>query len=198
MQKILLTLFVSSLALLMGSCQSSISEKPQSAPKETSLKTPETGSKTEEAQETKESNAQIEELKSDIKVPGLISPTNPDRRRQSISEGRKDPFSVIPLIPTVQGERRITVKGGTPTVQQPGTPFLAQDVVVTGVVKIGSVTQAIVKAPNERFSRHVRAGQYLSNGLVLVKRIDTKSTPPIVVLEQSGREVSKRVGQGAS
>lgn len=198
MQKILLTLFVSTLALLIGSCQSTSSEKPEEKAQETSPKTAETSPKDEEAKEAKENQEKTAELKTDIKVPGLISPTNPDRRRQSISEGRQDPFSIIPLIPTLEGEQKTTVKGGSPTVQQPGSPFLAQDVVVSGVVKIGGVTQAIVKAPNERFSRHVRPGQYLSNGLVLVKRIDTKSTPPIVVLEQSGREISKRVGEGAS
>ncbi|MFN5863143.1 MAG: hypothetical protein ACK451_14420, partial [Pseudanabaena sp.] len=42
--------------------------------------------------------------------------------------------------------------------------------------------------------RNVRAGQLISNGRVLVKRIDTNSEPPIVVLQQNGVEVLRAVG----
>ena len=74
---------------------------------------------------------------------------------------------------------------------------LAQGVVVTGVVELGEITQIIVKAPNESFSRYVQPGQYLSDGRVLVKRIDMKGATPIVILEQSGIEVAKQIGEKA-
>ena len=75
-------------------------------------------------------------------------------------------------------------------------PVLAQQVSVTGVIQVNGVTQAIIKAPNEKFSRYVKAGQYISNGEVLVKRIEVNSGPtPVIVLEQFGKEVSKRVGE---
>lgn len=74
---------------------------------------------------------------------------------------------------------------------------LARLVKVTGVVQIGSTTHAIVSAPNEPTSRYVRVGQRLSNGQILVKRIEVNAgSEPIVVLEQNGIEVVRAVGEG--
>jgi hypothetical protein len=74
-------------------------------------------------------------------------------------------------------------------------PSLAKAVEVTGVVVIGGIPRAIVKAPNEPTSRYVTVGQRLSNGQVLVKRIEVNSgSDPVVILEQSGVEVSRAVG----
>ncbi|MEC4989532.1 MAG: hypothetical protein SAJ37_12345 [Oscillatoria sp. PMC 1068.18] len=86
-----------------------------------------------------------------------------------------------------------------PELPPPPQPDLAQGVEVTGVVQVGGVPQAIVKAPNEKSSRYVRAGQYLSNGQVLVKRIDMNDGPePVVILEEKGIEVAKTVGAPAT
>ncbi len=74
-------------------------------------------------------------------------------------------------------------------------PELARAVEVTGVVQVGNVTQIIVKAPNEDSSRYVRVGQRLSNGQVLVKRIELQGSEPVVVLEQFGIEVIKSIGK---
>lgn len=83
-----------------------------------------------------------------------------------------------------------------PTLPPLPEPTLAQSVEVSGVVQVGSVPQAIVKAPNEPNSRYIRAGDRLSNGQVLVKRIEmNEGLSPVVVLEQYGREVEKRVGE---
>jgi len=60
---------------------------------------------------------------------------------------------------------------------------------------VGNVTQIIVKAPNEDSSRYVRVGQRLSNGQVLVKRIELQGSEPVVVLEQFGIEVIKSIGK---
>ncbi|MEW5856632.1 MAG: hypothetical protein AB1861_04545 [Cyanobacteriota bacterium] len=74
-------------------------------------------------------------------------------------------------------------------------PNLARNVEVTGVVQVGGETQAIVKVPNEP-SRYVGVGQRLSNGQVLVKRIEVNNgASPVVILEQYGREVARRVGE---
>ena len=55
--------------------------------------------------------------------------------------------------------------------------------------------EIIVKAPEESSSRYVEAGQYLSDGRILVKRIDKDAFPsPVVILEQAGREVAKTIG----
>ncbi|MBW4578601.1 MAG: hypothetical protein KME42_03385 [Tildeniella nuda ZEHNDER 1965/U140] len=72
---------------------------------------------------------------------------------------------------------------------------LANAVEVSGVVMVGGVAQAIVRAPNEETSRYVRVGQRLSNGQVLVKRIEMNSgSDPTVILEENGVEVSRAVG----
>ncbi len=72
---------------------------------------------------------------------------------------------------------------------------LAEGVEVSGVVQLNGVSQAIVKAPNEPTSRYVQPGQRLSNGQVLVKRIEMNpGGTPIVILEQNGIEVSRGVG----
>ena len=86
--------------------------------------------------------------------------------------------------------------------EQPSTPpqpvaAIAQDVVVTGVIRIGGTTQIILKAPNEAHSRYVQPGQYLANQQVLVKRVDRQNEMPVVVLEQNGIEVFKSVGEKA-
>jgi len=78
-------------------------------------------------------------------------------------------------------------------------PTLARAVEVSGVVVIGGVAEAIVKAPNEATTRYVRAGQRLSNGQILVKRIEVNGgSDPIVILEQNGVEVSRTVGDKPS
>lgn len=75
---------------------------------------------------------------------------------------------------------------------------LASAVTVTGVVQVGETVSAIVKVPNEGSDRYVRAGEYLGNGQVLVKRIEANREEPIVVLEQNGVEVIKAVGEAGN
>jgi hypothetical protein len=75
-------------------------------------------------------------------------------------------------------------------------PELARRVAVSGVVQIGEQLQAIVQVPNEGTSRYVRVGQRLSNGEILVKRIEMNpGIEPVVILEQYGVEVSKAIGE---
>ncbi|MFH7244995.1 MAG: hypothetical protein ACHWZW_19335 [Spirulina sp.] len=73
-------------------------------------------------------------------------------------------------------------------------PTQAQEVVVTGVMTIGSRTYAIVQSPDEPTGRYVAVGQRVAGGSVLVKRIDMRGNEPVVVLEQNGVEVSHSVG----
>ncbi|MDP5016364.1 MAG: hypothetical protein NWQ43_03495 [Dolichospermum sp.] len=74
-------------------------------------------------------------------------------------------------------------------------PVTARAVIVTGVVLIGKVPQAIIKVPDEPTSRYVQPGQRLVNG-VLVKRIEmNQGVSPTVILEQYGIEVAKQVGE---
>lgn len=74
-------------------------------------------------------------------------------------------------------------------------PTLAKGIEVTGVVELGGVPTAIVKVPNEP-GRYVREGERLSNGQVLVKRIEmNRGSTPVVILEQFGQEVARGVGE---
>ncbi|MEG4995136.1 hypothetical protein QUB19_24780 [Microcoleus sp. B4-C5] len=83
-----------------------------------------------------------------------------------------------------------------PVVPPPPSTDLATGTEVSGVVKVGNETQVIVKVPNEPTSRYVKVGQRLSNGQVLVKRVDLKQgADPIVILEENGVEVAKGVGE---
>ncbi|MEM9924224.1 MAG: hypothetical protein AAF915_10825 [Cyanobacteria bacterium P01_D01_bin.50] len=77
----------------------------------------------------------------------------------------------------------------------PPEPKLAQAVLVSGVIQVGSQPQAIIKVPSEPTSRYVQAGQRLASGL-LVKRIEmNEGSEPVVILEQYGIEVARMVGE---
>lgn len=79
---------------------------------------------------------------------------------------------------------------------EPPQPDLARGISVLGVVEVGNEFQAIVRVPTEATSRYVSAGQRLSDGQVLVKRIEMYSgSEPVVVLEQNGIEVTRAVGE---
>ncbi|NJN85191.1 MAG: hypothetical protein HC881_01245 [Leptolyngbyaceae cyanobacterium SL_7_1] len=121
--------------------------------------------------------------------PGAVS-FNPPRVNspQSGTSGGQGPGQLAPipdLVPT------------TPVPPPPPQPTTARAVQVSGIVQIGNVPYAIVKAPNEPTSRYVRVGQSLSDGEVLVKRIvANQGAEPFVVLEQFGIEVVRSVGEG--
>jgi len=75
-------------------------------------------------------------------------------------------------------------------------PDLAKGVQVTGFVVLNGIPRAIVKAPNERVSRSVVAGDFLADGQVLVKGIDfANSNEPVLILEEAGTEVAVAAGK---
>lgn len=203
MRKIWLTGFVTILTLLLASCSgenesNSTTQTTQQNNSNVSQNTSETEqennneevTETEEPEETQTANRNI---------PGLTPPTDPDQRRKEISEGRPDPFALIPLKsgrikPSEQNTNTVDNNPNQDTPTQ--TANLAEEVVVKGVVKVSGNTQIILKAPNEQFTRYVPLGQYVSDGKVLVKGVKLNFDPPVVVLEQSGIEVLKQVGQG--
>ncbi|MEL6928683.1 MAG: hypothetical protein AAFO95_08620 [Cyanobacteria bacterium J06600_6] len=157
------------------------------------------------------------------KIAGLIPATDPDARVRNSVRGRNDPFSILTLNPRIQidEEKRASLNESSNRVQTSNRseprntisrrndnssadlplpeevfePTLAQDVVVSGLFEAAGRTQIIVQAPEESSSRYVEVGQYLSNGQILVKRIDKNHFPgPMIILEQSGVEVAKIIG----
>ncbi|MGL5835915.1 MAG: hypothetical protein ACRC1Z_22195 [Waterburya sp.] len=162
-------------------------------------------------------------------IAGLIPATDPDARVRSSVRGRNDPFSVVALNPRIKIKedakklKKESAKPSTvanqnnygrytqmrpdpsynnPEVSEPPEAFeptLANNVVVSGMYEANGKIRLIVKAPEETSSRYVEVGQYLSNGQVLVKRVDrNRYSNPKVILEESGMEVAKTIGEDAT
>ncbi len=146
---------------------------------------------------------------------GLIPPTNANQRTKQVQQGRPDPFAGLFTIPKVVIAKPKVVPIPKPPIKppqpqpvvvkptplpppapiQPPQPDLAKGVTVVGVVEVANELQAIVKVPTEATSRYVTVGQRLSDGQVLVKRIEmSPGSEPVVILEQNGIEVTRAVG----
>ncbi len=112
---------------------------------------------------------------------GVASPSIPKAQTAPLG------FNLPPAVPKSQ------------TAALPPKPSIdtAKAVEVTGVITIaGRTPQAIVVAPGDATSRYVGVGQRISNGKVLVKRIEMRDgSEPIVILEENGVEVARAVGE---
>lgn len=144
------------------------------------------------------------------RIPRLIQQRPTIAYRPNFPFSRQFPVKPDVTVPPLTTPRtRITAlnpKRTTPFPPNQSTPFistlpplpatnLANAVEISGVVVVGSVAHAIVKAPNEANSRHIQVGQRLSNGQVLVKRIELNAgTEPVVIFEENGIEVSRAIG----
>ena len=216
MKKLPLILSVGSVALLLVGCPAS-NQANQSPPP--SQETPTPSPSPPAAQPPAFSGAvQPATEPATPRIPGLIPATDPDQKRAEINRGRSDPFAPFPLQPNIT----ITVAeeppaetpaatapasasvGNPPT---PGRPIVkapppppqpteAEEVQVSGIVQLPTTAMAIVKAPGEATERRVIPGSTLSNGLILVKAIDTNPDNPYIVLEQYGRTITRRLGDG--
>jgi hypothetical protein len=147
----------------------------------------------------------------DGKVPAFPNLPQSTELRQipqfpKIARGPGTPRLTPPKIargPSAPSSGSVPPTGITPPALMPlpaiPEPTLARAVEVSGViVTMNGLPQAIVKAPNEPTSRYVSAGQRLSNGQILVKRIEVNAgSDPAVILEQNGVEVSRSVGAKA-
>lgn len=133
------------------------------------------------------------------------SPSQP----ASVRSGSKSVTAYVPGTASrnpgaVISSKGTTGKSGHPLVK-PSVPYvppstdLAKAVEVTGVVQTGQTLVAIVHDPQEPTSRNVQAGERLSNGQVLVKRISVGiAGSPVIVLEQNGVEVIKTLGSSSA
>ncbi|MFN9736691.1 MAG: hypothetical protein ACK544_23075, partial [Microcystis sp.] len=154
------------------------------------------------------------------RVAGLIPATDPDQKRAEINRGRSDPFAPFPLQPNITIIEEEKPPAGTPAATAaapasasvgnrptPGRPIVkapppppqpteAEEVQVSGIVQLPTTAMAIVKAPGEATERRVIPGSTLSNGLILVKAIDTNPDNPYIVLQQRGRTITRRLGDG--
>ena len=183
------------------------------------------GKTQEEKDPLAEAVEEAEATEREQNVVGLIPSTEPEIRVRNSVRGRQDPFSTIAVEPKIEiepeeelddvdngrqqpfdnnnGATRPDNITSTPTIETLETPEppegslteLAQNVLITGLVNLGDRIKLIVQAPEEATSRYVGVGQYISNGRVLVKRIEFGYPYPTVILEQSGIEVAKEIGE---
>ncbi|CCI38318.1 hypothetical protein [Microcystis aeruginosa] len=96
----------------------------------------------------------------------------------------------LPIVKAPPTPRPPIVKAPPP----PPQPTEAEEVQVSGIFQLPSTAMAIVKAPGEATERRVIPGSTLSNGLILVKAIDTNPDNPYIVLEQYGQTITRRLG----
>ena len=218
MRKILFLVLLGSLTFALESC----SPKSKSGDKSASSKSVNTivvdGSKDIKQTNKNQNSATIEantnqeeefaEAEREENVAGLIPATKPEIRVRGRIRGRQDPFAVVAIEPQIEIIEK--KKSELPTVKKTGNPNkvptietipeipiaeLTKDVIITGMIEFGDRVKLIIQAPDESSARYVEIGQYLSNGQVLVKRIEPGFPAPTVILEQDGVEVPKVVGE---
>lgn len=142
--------------------------------------------------------------------PGTTAQGEPQEPGQAIQS--VPPLPAIPQPPPIVDSSPVPRPGQTdangdpiargpdflPNLPEVPQPTIAEGVNVTGVIQVNGVPHAIVEAPGQQ-SRYVKQGDFLANGRVLVKRIEVnRGRTPVVVLEQAGIEVAKRVGEGGT
>jgi hypothetical protein len=224
MRKVVMVTVALGLAVWLGSCSSSegdeVAQVPDAAAEPS---TPESAAPAESPSPTASPAAQQpaanRQRPRGITPPDLIGSTNPDQRLRSIQSQRPDPFALVPTSPSVTITRppvtATSREAAIPVAVVPRPipvipeiprlpralpaalapqPELARAVGVTGVVQVGGIVYAIVDAPDEPSSRYVQVGQRISNGEVLVRRIDFDGPDSSVILEQAGMQVVRRVG----
>ena len=215
MRKILFLVLLGSLTFALESC----SPKSKSGDKAASVNTIVVdGSKDIKQTNKNQNSATIEantnqeeefaEAKREENVAGLIPATKPEIRVRGRIRGRQDPFAVVAIEPQIEiiekkkPELSTVKKTGNPdkvptieTIPEIPIAELAKDVIITGMIEFGDRVKLIIQAPEESSARYVEIGQYLSNGQVLVKRIEPGFPAPTVILEQDGVEVPKVVGE---
>jgi hypothetical protein len=154
--------------------------------------------------------------------PEVIAPIKPAKDKVATIAPKPDPKPSVkkdpqvavgskPATKTPARKPNVAVKPAPPTVvikplpepikiapiSIPAKPEakLAGTVGISGVMQVDGKTQVIVKLPNESFSRYVEVGDRIYDGKVRIKRVEgEQSLSPMVVLEESGVEVSRRVG----
>jgi hypothetical protein len=76
----------------------------------------------------------------------------------------------------------------------PAFQNLVDQVVVTGVVQVGSSVSLIVTEPGSTVGRRVSQGDMLAAGRIRVKSVDLSGQEPMVVLTYDGQDYTRSVG----
>ncbi len=154
------------------------------------------GQKAQDLSPVTDKQARVQELEKKIGVdakqsrdPFTSTVINPVPKLETLLAKPKEP----PKLKAAVVVRTSNTKKVLPPPPPPDTRA-AQATQVTGTVEISGKLYAILTPADNPTSRSVQVGEFISNG-VQVKRIDTNSEPPIVVLQQNGVEVFRAVGQ---
>ena len=132
-----------------------------------------------------------------IKPKVTIDPSRTDKINNQGEPGSKSasPEAIAPNFPAPN--LPFPVPFTPPSPPAPPQPTEANQVLVSGIIQLPTSAIAIVRAPGERTVRSVAPGATLSNGQVLVKAIYANPDNPIVILEQYGIQVTKKLGAAA-
>ena len=142
------------------------------------------------AETTQPSKTESNKTQSDTNQPNKTQPNKPQPNKTQPDK----PQSTKPQPDKTQPDKTQSSKPQPDKAQPLPSTDLARAVEVKGVMQVGERLAAIVQESDEKISRSVSAGEYLSNGAVLVKRIHLGSNKePLVILEQNGVEVIKAV-----
>lgn len=76
----------------------------------------------------------------------------------------------------------------------PAFQSLIDQIVVSGVVQVGSGVSVIVTEPGSTVSRRVSQGDMLAGGRIRVKSVDMSGQEPMVILTYDGRDYTRSVG----
>ncbi len=76
----------------------------------------------------------------------------------------------------------------------PAFQSLVDQIVVSGVVQVGSGVSVIVTEPGSTVSRRVTQGDMLAGGRIRVKSVDMSGQEPMVILTYDGRDYTRTVG----
>ncbi|MBD2234195.1 hypothetical protein [Phormidium tenue] len=76
----------------------------------------------------------------------------------------------------------------------PAFQNLVDQVVVSGVVQVGSGISVIITEPGSTVSRRVAQGDMLAGGRIKLKSVDMSGQEPMVVLTYDGRDYTRTVG----
>ena len=162
------------------------------------------------AETTQPSKTESNKTQSDTNQPNKTQPnkpqqnkTQPDKPQSSKPQPNKTqpdkPQSSKPQPDKTQPDKTQSSKPQPNKAQPLPSTDLARAVEVKGVMQVGERLAAIVQESDEKISRSVSAGEYISNGAVLVKRIHLGGNEePLVILEQNGVEVIKPVSSNNS
>lgn len=218
MNKAVLLILTGTLALLGNGCSffSDFADARKELEENAAKPIPVQVNASQQNKQTEEEFADLEEETEPLpEIAGLIPATDPDVRVRSSVRGRKDPFAVVTLSPTIEVE--VEEEQPEQTISRPfsgrdnssdnddfdlleptSEQTLAQDVIISGLYEADGRIRLIVQAPEEDTSRYVEVGEYLSNGQILVKRIEQDGfASPVVILEELGIEVAKTIGESA-